>query len=354
MQKKENMIGRVSDFVNRSLSMQTHKIRSLPILILMPHSRCNCRCVMCDIWKANINKQELSVDDLQPHIESLVKLKLKQVVLSGGEPLMHSNLWTFCELLKSHGIKITLLSTGLLMEKYAADIIKWCDEVIVSIDGSESVHNQIRNIPDAYKKLKQGIIALKKTDPNFRITGRCVLQKLNYQDLPNIIKAARALNLDQISFLAADVSTLAFNRPEPLPRERVVDIALNAEEALEFSRIIERIIDEFKRDFQSRFIAENPDKMRSLAQYYLGLNDESPFPAVRCNAPWVSAVIETNGDVLPCFFHPKIGNIFEQDIAEILNDPRSVAFRKGLNVQENPICKKCVCSLYLKPTDSLT
>ena len=28
-----------------------HVIRELPILVILPHSRCNCRCVMCDIWR---------------------------------------------------------------------------------------------------------------------------------------------------------------------------------------------------------------------------------------------------------------------------------------------------------------
>ena len=351
--KKKNLVHRFSELVNRSLSMQTHKIRSLPILILMPHSRCNCRCVMCDIWKANLNKQELSIDDFRPHFENLMKLNPKQVVFSGGEALMHSNLWSFCKLLRSAGIKITLLSTGILLERHASDIIKWCDEVIVSLDGSERVHNEIRNIPNAYGKLQQGIIAIKNKKAAFRITGRCVLQKLNFRDLPNIITAARQLRLDQISFLAADVSTLAFNRNEPLTQENTANIALNIAETEEFSIIMEAAIGDFKEDIQAGFIAEGTDKLRSLVQYYSALNGLETFPAVHCNAPWVSTVIETNGDVLPCFFHPKIGNIFEQDLTDIINHPSSIAFRKGLKVQEDPICKKCVCSLYLKPSSSL-
>ncbi len=41
-------------------------ITSLPILILYPHSRCNCRCVMCDIWKTN-DTAEISFEELQRH-----------------------------------------------------------------------------------------------------------------------------------------------------------------------------------------------------------------------------------------------------------------------------------------------
>ena len=43
------------DIAKRQLTLTTHRIHTLPVVALMPHSRCNCRCVMCDIWKANRN-----------------------------------------------------------------------------------------------------------------------------------------------------------------------------------------------------------------------------------------------------------------------------------------------------------
>ena len=338
----------------RLLTSLTHKIYELPVLILMPHSRCNCRCVMCDIWKNNQNKQELTAEDFSQHITNLKKLAVKVVVFSGGEALMHSNLWRFCALLKEElKVKITLLSTGLLLRRHAESVIQWCDEVIISIDGSNDVHNAIRNIPNAYAKMKNGIAALREIDPHYRITGRCVLQRLNHQDFPNIIDAAKDLTLDQISFLGADVSTIAFNRPQPLGDERIADIALTPNEVKIFEGILEKTIVDYASDFDQGFIAESRDKIRAIGQYYAALNGMSDFPSVRCNAPWVSAVIETNGDVQPCFFFPKIGNIFEQDLSEIVNSKKAIDFRKRLDVSSNPICRKCVCSLNLKSTAQL-
>src|SRR5882757_9021730 len=127
----------------RLLTVTTHRIYQMPVLVLMPHSRCNCRCVMCDIWKANQNKQEISVEELQRHIGPFKKLKVKEVALSGGEALMHSNLWAFCKLLKEIDVRISLLSTGLLLARNATDIIGNVDEVIVSLDGGMVVHNLI-------------------------------------------------------------------------------------------------------------------------------------------------------------------------------------------------------------------
>ena len=58
---------------------------SLPVLVLYPHRRCNCRCVMCDIWKDR-SEDEISADDLQRHMLDIRQLNVKWVVLSGGEP----------------------------------------------------------------------------------------------------------------------------------------------------------------------------------------------------------------------------------------------------------------------------
>ena len=320
----------------------------MPLLVMMPHSRCNCRCVMCDIWKSNHEKKEISVEELQKHVEAFKKLGVRQVALSGGEALMHKNLWNFCEQLKAIEVKISLLSTGILLASHAREIIDHCDDVIVSLDGSRDIHNTIRNIPLAFEKLEQGIKALKGIDKSFPVTGRCVLQKSNFRDLLNIISTARQLGLDQISFLAADVSSTAFNHVPGWNAENGNNIALSLQEADEFEDVIKRSFTVFKKEYQHKFIAESPEKLLGLVQYYRAIKGKSAFPVRKCNAPWVSAVIESNGDVMPCFFHKPYGNIYDRPFEEILNSTEAVSFRKKLDVKSNETCKKCVCSLYLK------
>jgi MoaA/NifB/PqqE/SkfB family radical SAM enzyme len=333
----------------RQLALKNHRIYSLPVVVLMPHSRCNCRCVMCDIWKANKNAQELSRADLARHIDALRRFDVEWVVLSGGEALMHTNLWTLCELLKELPAKISLLSTGLLLERHASDVIRWCDEVIVSLDGSRAVHDAIRQVPRAYERLAGGAAALKALDPDFRVTARCTLQRANYSDLPQIIQAAHELDLDQVSFLAVDVSTTAFNRPLTWGHERVAEVALSPDEAKEFERLVEWTIAEYADDFASGFIAESPEKLRRLPRYFQALNGAGDFPRTVCNAPWVSTVVEADGTVRPCFFHPALGNIHEQPLDEILNSEDAIAFRRRLDVNRDEICRKCVCTLYVGP-----
>jgi len=343
----------IAEYIKRQITLNTHCLHTMPIVVLMPHSRCNCRCVMCDIWKANKNDTELTVEDLQPHIEDMKRLNVRQIVLSGGEALMHSNLWTLCEAFAPLKTKITLLSTGLLLKKHAEPVVRWCDEVIVSLDGSQPVHDAIRRVPNAYARLAEGVAAIKVIDPTFRVTGRCVIQRENYADFANIIDAAHELELDEISFLAADVSTEAFNRPDRWDEPRVSEVALSPDETETFGELLEATFISHQHDFDSGFVAESPEKLRKIHQYYKALNEAAEFPAVTCNAPWVSAVIEADGTVRPCFFHSSLGNLSEGSIASILNSPQAITFRRNLDVSTDPICQKCVCSLNLSPRASV-
>ncbi|HSM56920.1 MAG TPA: radical SAM protein [Candidatus Sulfomarinibacteraceae bacterium] len=351
----------IKEMAQRQLTLRTHRIHTLPVVVLMPHSRCNCRCVMCDIWKANRNGEEIGVEQLRPHLDAFRRWNVQWVTLSGGEALMHSNLWALCRELKALPARITLLSTGLLLEKHAADVVRWCDEVIISLDGSREVHDAIRNVPRAYERLAEGVAAVQQAHQDlvrsidfsqsgsFPIHARCVLQRRNFHDLPRIIDAARELGLDQISFLAADVSSSAFNRPQGWNEERVTDVALSREEARRFEEVLEETFITHAADFESGFVAESPRKLRRLGQYFAALNGDAPFPPVTCNAPWVSTVVEADGTVRPCFFHRALGNIHEQPLEEILNAEEAIAFRRDLDMARDPICRKCVCTLHIGP-----
>ena len=110
---------------------------------------------------------------------------------------------------------------------------------------------------------------------------------------------------------------------------------------------VERVITERAQDIESGFIRENPEKLRRIVHHFrtqLGLVE--PI-APRCNAPWVSAVVEADGTLRPCFFHQPLGNVTEKGLRQVINSPEAVRFRKGLDVATNPVCRRCVCSLNL-------
>jgi MoaA/NifB/PqqE/SkfB family radical SAM enzyme len=315
----------------------------------MPHSACNCRCAMCDIWKDNHNLKQLTEDDIKDLLETFRKFGTKQILMSGGEALLHPNFFRFCEILKKGSIKVTLLSTGLTLKKHAAQLMEWVHDIIVSLDGDETTHNTIRNIPGAYNKLKEGVQAIKQMKPGFKITGRSVIHRLNFLKWPEIIESAREIGLDQISFLPADVSSHAFNREVLWSDTKQHDILLDKEDLPELKNVIQFLLKNNRKDFETKFIAESMEKIQKIYDYYAAFYGFNPYPYKKCNAPWVSTVIEADGTVRPCFFHQSFGNIHDNKLDEILNSNDAIEFRKELNIDNDDVCKKCVCYLNLHP-----
>ncbi|HKC25579.1 MAG TPA: radical SAM protein [Thermoanaerobaculia bacterium] len=328
-------------------------ITELPILILYPHARCNCRCLMCDIWKER-EPRELTAAEIARWTDEWRALGIRRIVLSGGEPLMHSGLWALCRPLSEAGISLTLLSSGLLLARDAARIAETFDDVIVSLDGPRDVHDAVRNVPRAYDRMHEGIAAVRREAASrgrsIALSARSTVQRANFGRLRDTVSAARELGLDSISFLAADVRSEAFNRPGGWDAARASDVALGAEDLPRLAEELEALFVERAADFESGFIAESPAKLRArLHGYFAALLGVGEFPTNRCNAPWVSSVIESDGTVRPCFFHAPIGNVREAgSLAAVLNSPGTLAFRGALDVATNPVCKACVCTLDLQ------
>ena len=331
-----------------STGLQQH-IRELPIVVLLAHNRCNCRCVMCDIWKIR-QVREITEKDLEPHLCDMRTLKVKWVVLSGGEPLLHSGLPALCRLLRRDGIRVTLLTAGLNLEQHATTIAPLLDDLIISIDGPPDIHDAIRGVPGAYGRLARGIKAVRSVRPDLPVNGRCTVQKRNVQQLYSTVGSAHALGFTSLSFLAADLTSTAFNRPDGWSTEKRSEIAPTADEVVLLEREIERVIDECRKDFEIGFIVERPEKLRRIGLHFRAHLGMAPSSPPRCNAPWVSTVIEADGTVKPCFFHPPIGNIHDLPLRDILNSEAALKFRKDLDVSTDSTCRDCVCSLFVPQT----
>jgi Fe-coproporphyrin III synthase len=303
---------------------------------------------MCDIWKTRETKQ-FAVRDLEPQLESIRRLGVRWIVFSGGEPLMNPELPQLCSILQEAGIRLTLLSTGLLLKKFARNVATSFNDVIVSLDGPQAIHDAIRRVDGAFRLLEAGICALRGMRREMWITARSTVQKANHKYLVETARAAKLLQLNGISFLAADLTSSAFNRPLIWPTSRQAEIGLSLSEAALLEDQIETLIRDSEKEFGAGFVVESPKKLRRIARHFrvqLGLESaESPV----CNAPWTSAVIEVDGEVRPCFFHQSIGNLRNLSLAAILNGPEGLNFRKSLDITTNSICRNCVCSLNYGP-----
>ena len=330
------------------LNLSAHVIRSLPVIVISPHNQCNCRCVMCDIWRIR-EPEEITKEDLQRHLTSFRELGVRWVVFSGGEPQMNCQLPYLAQVLRSEGIRVTVLTAGLLLESQAEFIAASVDDVIVSLDGPAEVHNRIRRVPGAYERMALGIRALRQARAGIIVRARCTVQKENHSSLRATIACAKDAGLDSISFLAADLTSGAFNRPQGWSEERQHKIALNAEEVEALHSEIEQLISQCSAELNSGFIVESAGKLRKIVHHFRAHLGQVPHVSPRCNAPWVSAVIHASGEVRPCFFHSPMGNIRTQSLPDILNGPDALRFRANLNISADPICRRCVCSLYVPP-----
>ena len=335
----------LSSCLPATLDARNNRITRLPILILNVHSHCNCRCVMCDIWKRE-SRAEFAASNLERHRKSLRTLGVRQVVFTGGEPLLHSHLYALCSFFREEAIRVTLLTTGLLLEKCAPDVCAFFDEVIVSLDGPEAIHNGIRRVKDAFRLLDAGVGAVRAIRPQFAVTARCTVQRANHTHLRETVASAKLLRLNSISFLAADLTSQAFNRASVWPLPRQNQIGLNAAEVETLRCEIEAMIDDNAAEIASGFIAERPEKLRRIVRHFQAHLGAASYESPRCNAPWISAVVEVDGTVRPCFFHRPVGSLNSATLEEVLNGEEALTFRDKLEVAQNPVCQRCVCSLH--------
>lgn len=299
---------------------------------------------MCDIWKRK-DGRTLHRTELERHHESIRTLGVQHVVLTGGEPLLNQELDDICTFFHQLDIRITLLTTGLLLSKRAKPLAHLIDDIIISIDGPPPIHDQIRRVQGAFTVIQKGIEDFRNQKPKMPISIRTTVQKLNHTHLRATVSAVKSIGVNSISFLPSDLSSAAFNREERWSEDRQSEVGLTRNELIELETEMENLIALYEEDIKKGFIVESTTKLRKIVQHFRehleGISSQSPL----CNAPWVSAVIELDGNVRPCFFHPPIGNINRLSLADTINSTTALDFRNTLDIPNNAVCQHCVCSL---------
>jgi Fe-coproporphyrin III synthase len=324
-------------------------VGELQKLFLWPYSGCNCRCVMCDIWQDK-SRQEISVSDVRDSVAGWRDLGVRTVVLTGGEAIMHKDIWQIAEVLTEHDMTVQLVSTGMTLWRHAENVVRYCADVTFSIDGPREVHNLIRRVPRSAMMLERSVGALREQREDYPIRGRSTVHRRNYRFLPETVRFAQEIGMSKISFIGADVDSEAFNRPGGWDEERQEDIALGPADLPLLEEELDRLERECGDEFASGYISKSPEVVRrKLLDYYRALHGLNDFPHFDCNAPWKSAVVEPDGTVRPCFYQPPYeGNLREPGgLLQILNSPSAVAFRESLDTRTDPTCVRCTCRFAL-------
>jgi Fe-coproporphyrin III synthase len=327
-------------------------LHRLPLVTLYLTERCNSRCVTCDYWRHG--RADMSLDAVTRLLPSFQGLDTRVVLLSGGEPLLNPEWAAIASLLRERGIKVWLLTSGLSLAKHARRAGELFDAITVSLDGTDrQTYQAIRGL-DAFDNVCGGIraAAVQGVAPSLRVT----VQRANYRQLPRFVGLAKELGACRISFLAVDVANPhAFGRTDDFGS----DLALTPADLPVFDEVLRVMEREHREDFHSGFIAESPQKLRRLWQYFAAIHGQGAYPPVRCNAPEFSAVVGATGRVQPCFFISGPGDDLTLGVApkreeelgleDALNDGPMTALRSAIRLGERAECKTCVCSMWRDP-----
>jgi MoaA/NifB/PqqE/SkfB family radical SAM enzyme len=120
----------VKMFKNTELISDLNEKYIPPIHVqLIPTNKCNLNCSFCSCKKRN-KTEELAVWQIETLCQNLETMGCKAAtVTGGGEPLMHKDIKQILNILYDHGIKIGLVTNGILLNKLTKEDfekITWC------------------------------------------------------------------------------------------------------------------------------------------------------------------------------------------------------------------------------------
>jgi MoaA/NifB/PqqE/SkfB family radical SAM enzyme len=328
----------ILDSAKLAFQQRSHRIQFVPIVIVYLNYVCDSRCKSCSIWK---NNELLKVADHRQMSDTLLRelyprvreWRPRQILLSGGEPALHPRFSTAIESFASIA-HVAVITNGLTLDTWEPASLSKASEYYISFDAPDrETYLRIRGV-DGFDRLAVNVAKLRRLDPLPRIIARCTLQRDNVRRIAELIRAARELRFDAISFLGADISSEAFAR-DTHGLSDAAAVAPSREDLDAMENTIQSL------DADDNFVEGGAEKLARIVQYFRALSGADVFPEVRCNAPWVSVVVETSGKVRGCFFQPVIGDYHH------INSETAVRFRQSLNVASDRTCRRCVCSKLL-------
>ena len=192
----------IAPFADSSVCGRRKEKTEIELLYLHLTDSCNQKCLHCYYMDRMAGGHELTKEMIDRLAADLIPLGLKQVVLSGGEPLLHSRFFEISSSLSKMGLAIVILTNGVLIDEACAAFLDEIDaRVLVSLHGSdEKCHDDLCGT-GSFKKALGGIKALGERLPPQKIGINCVLIDENLDKVEDIISLASGLGAGQIRFM---------------------------------------------------------------------------------------------------------------------------------------------------------
>jgi radical SAM protein with 4Fe4S-binding SPASM domain len=336
---------------------------SLPeaVTLFLTH-RCNLRCKMCGQWgeggvakkqAPEVLKTELSLQDLEKLVDELSGFK-PSITLFGGEPLLFEGCVDLIAYIKSKAMHCLMITNGSLLQDHAEALVKaGLDELNLSLDGGQELHDQIRGMPGLFERINKG---LEKLNSCKALSGKnrplvnlqCTITKYNYQHLEQLTKVAQDIKADSLTF-----HNLIFLNPESLQKQASFDRRLGSSSADWQGFVFEpgidpKVLDEKRKEILSRRYDFSLDfypnfSCRELEAYYADPCYSPSAQNCRCISPWLVAYVFPDGQIKPCLnFSYSFGNIKETGFRDSWNSVQATGFRRMLKANKVfPACVRC-------------
>lgn len=165
-------------------------------------SKCNFSCIYCYLGYRTEEK-DMSFNDIKKVIDILSKSNVRQVTLTGGEPLLHPNILNIVKYSSDKGLIVHLCTNGyLLSEDLAKKLAKnGLTQIQTDIIYTESsLHDELRGKKDSFEKAGEALINAKKA--GITTVATIVLNQKNKGVINGIIQYARKqMGVDRIRII---------------------------------------------------------------------------------------------------------------------------------------------------------
>ncbi len=280
--------------------------------------RCNLKCIHCRSASEEVvsGHPDFPTEEAYRIIDDIADYAKLVVVLSGGEPLLRSDVFDIAGYGAEKGLRMCLATNGTLItdevcEKITTSRIKI---VSLSLDGaSEDVHDDFRKQKGAFSGTINAARLFKKHRIEFLINSS--FTKRNQEEIPKVYKLAKELGATAwYMFMIV-----------PTGRgEEIMDELISKEDYEEILRW------HYEMEKAESDILVRPTCAPHYYRIVLQMSKEEGIKFKRrtlkfstggakgCIAGQLIALIDVNGDVLPCSYFPKsAGNIKEKSFKEI-------------------------------------
>ncbi len=131
-----------------------------PVVIWNLIRRCNLTCKHCYTTSADINfPGELTTAEIYTVMADLKAFRVPVLILSGGEPLLHPDIFSISKTARDMGFYLALSSNGTLINQQNIEQIAEIDYqyIGVSLDGMRETHDKFRQKQGSFAASLEGI-----------------------------------------------------------------------------------------------------------------------------------------------------------------------------------------------------